>query len=103
MKSKEVDVWKWLIKLVKGLNIIKIVKKPIPPSNLSNSSNSSNSSNPPNYLVICPYCKSVCTFSWAKTDIRGYQEEVGCWVCKCKKTPLGSPVCSGGLFGVRGF
>jgi len=83
-----VDVRKWLIKLGKWLSIIKIEKKPIQPIQPI-------PPNPSNYLVICPYCGSTCTFTWANTDIRGYSEEVGCWVCKCKKTPLSAMACSG--------
>jgi hypothetical protein len=34
---------------------------------------------------VCPKCRSLMEFTWADTDIHGYHEEVGCWICKCRK------------------
>lgn len=48
------------------------------------------------YRPVCPTCKSVMKFVWAKTDEFGQpQEEVGAWLCRCKKVPVQAMAVSG--------
>jgi hypothetical protein len=47
------------------------------------------------YRPVCPTCKTVMEFTWAETDIHGYKEEVGCWICRCRKATIASMAVSG--------
>lgn len=84
----------WLVKLLEFLEWLGVVKV-IP----SEHNQSSQPPQPGDYRPVCPTCKAIMEFTWAETDIHGYKEEVGYWLCKCTKISLTSSTVSASVIG----